>query len=309
MGFCKHFFAGRWPESALTKGHDCNKDNLNLKQMDALVLKQKTLEAILKKYGSLAVAFSGGVDSTFLLAVAKFVFADALRLLAVTVVSPLHHEKDMMFAETFARQNNIRHISLRSDEMMSEAFLRNPPDRCYICKKMVFRIIMEAAQQAGIETVAHGENVDDGRAYRPGMRAAEEMGIIAPLADAGLTKDDIRRLSRQMGLATWNQPASGCLATRIPYHSPITLEKLQMVASAEQVLEGLGFPISRVRHHGDLAKIEVPEEMLEKLLVPSVRRPLLEAFKQIGFRYVSLDLEGHQSGRLERSIHSLSDPV
>lgn len=277
--------------------------------MDPLVSKQKTLETRLKKFGRLAVAFSGGVDSTFLLAAAKSVLGDVSGLLAVTVASPLHDEKEMRLALAFAKANHIRHIFLRSDAMMTEAFLRNPPDRCYLCKKVVFQVIMAAAREAGIETLAHGENADDRRTYRPGMRAAEEMGIAAPLAEAGLTKEDIRALSRQMGLAVWDKPASGCLATRIPYHSPITLEKLKMVEAAEGVLEGLGFPVCRVRHHGDLAKIEVPEELIENLLAPAVRRPLVKALQRIGFRYVSLDLEGHQSGRLERSIPTLTDLV
>lgn len=277
--------------------------------MDALVSKKKTLETLLKKFGRLAVAFSGGVDSTFLLAVAGSVFGDDSRLLAVTVASPLHDEQEIRFAREFTMANHIRHITLTSDAMMTEAFLRNPPDRCYLCKKSVFSMILAAAREAGIGTVAHGENADDRRAYRPGMRAALEMGIAAPLAEAGLTKDDIRELSRQMGLAVWNKPASGCLATRIPYLSPIRLDKLKMVSSAEQVMAGLGFPVCRVRHHDDLAKIEVPDDQLENLLVPSLRRTIIESFKKIGFRYVSLDLEGHQSGRLERSIPTVADTL
>lgn len=277
--------------------------------MDTLLVKQRTLETILKKYGSLAVAFSGGVDSTFLLAVARSVLNDFTRLLAVTGISPLHSEKDTMLAENFARQHHIRHFLVSTGEMNAEAFLRNPPDRCYVCKKIIFQKILDAALNEGIVAVAHGANLDDHRSYRPGMRAAEEMGIVAPLAEAGLTKDDIRQLSRKMGLSVWNKPASGCLATRIPYHWPITLEKLKMVEAAEDVLTDLGFPICRVRHYGDLAKIEVPDELLDKILVSSMRRHLLEAFKKIGFHYVSLDLEGHQSGRLERSILSFPDSV
>lgn len=276
--------------------------------MDTLAAKQTRLEKILKGCGSLAVAFSGGVDSTFLLAAARSVLGDFPHLLSVTVVSPLHPEKEGTVAEAFARQNHVRHVRVYSDEMMCDAFLRNPPDRCYVCKKIIFQKILDAALTLGIRTVAHGANLDDGQSYRPGMRAAVEMGIVAPLAEAGLTKDDIRRLSRKMGLAAWNKPASGCLATRIPYHSPITLEKLKMVEAAEGVLAELGFLTCRVRHYGDLAKIEVPEDMLDKLLTSPARRHLLEAFKKIGFHSVSLDLEGHQSGRLDRSILPLSDP-
>ena len=254
--------------------------------------KMKALEDILGKYESLAVAFSGGTDSAFLLATAKSIWNDPARLLAVTVASPLQPEKDLAVAEKFVRERQIRHIRVDSDAMMGETFLKNPPDRCYFCKKMIFQLILETARAAGIHTVAHGENADDLESLRPGRRAAEEMGIIAPLAEAGLCKRDIRKLSRKMGLETWDKPSSGCLATRIPHGSPITLEKLAMVASAENLLADLGFSLCRVRHHGDLARIEVPEDRLFDFFSPSNRRYVADGFRKIGFRNVSVDLNG-----------------
>ena len=168
----------------------------------------------------------------------------------------------------------------------------NMPFWGYFCKKIIFQQVLETARTAGIPTVAHGENADDLESLRPGRRAAEEMGIIAPLAEAGLCKIDIREFSRKMGLETWDKPSSGCLATRIPHGYPITLEKLSMVAAAENLLADLGFSLCRVRHHGDLARIEVPEGRFSDLFAPSLYRYVTEGLRKIGFHEVSLDLKG-----------------
>ncbi len=270
--------------------------------MSDLILKRKKLDLILKKNNSMAVAFSGGVDSTFLLATAKKVFSDKDRLLAISAASPVHCQHDIESAALFAKENNIRHLIVPTREMASDQFIQNSSDRCYICKRIIFQQIFETARNNGIQAVTHGVNADDAGDYRPGLKAAQEMNVLAPLAEAGLTKNDIRQLSKEMGLATWDKPSSGCLATRIPYGEPITPAKLIRVEAAEKVLLDLDFTHFRVRNYGETAKIEVPAEDIEKLLKPSVRSHIVNEFKKIGFLYVTMDLEGFASGRLNRSI-------
>lgn len=276
--------------------------------MNNLILKMKTLESGLGKLDSLAVAFSGGVDSTFLLAVAAKIFqgndknGKSDKLLAITAKSPVHLQKDVSDAELFAKEHNIHHMIVCTDEMNSAEFTSNPPNRCYVCKKIIFRKISEMAAERGINHLAHGVNVDDQGDYRPGMKAALEMNILSPLLDAGLTKNDIRQLSKQMRLPTWDKPASGCLATRIPYGQAIDMKMLNRVELSENVLADLGFKNCRVRNYGELAKIEVPPAEIEALLSLPIRQRIIEALKKIGFLYVSIDLEGYQSGRLNRSV-------
>lgn len=270
--------------------------------MNDLFSRQQKLELILKKNDSLAVAFSGGADSTFLLATAKKVFSNSGRLIAITAASPLHSRDDIDSAALFAKESNIRHFIVPTREMASADFVQNSSDRCYICKKIIFQQIFEIAEKNGIFTVAHGVNTDDGNDYRPGIKAAEEMNVRAPLAESGLTKNDIRQLSKEMGLATWDKPSSGCLATRIPYGELITPAKLIRIEAAEKVLSDLDFTHFRVRNYGETAKIEVRPEDIEKLLKPSVRGHVTDEFKKIGFLYVTMDLEGFVSGRLNRSV-------
>jgi pyridinium-3,5-biscarboxylic acid mononucleotide sulfurtransferase len=252
----------------------------------------------------MAVAFSGGVDSTFLLARAYEMISDKNKLIAITAVSPIHPKTDVNAAKAFTKRSGIRHLLIHSTEMDFPGFIANTPDRCYVCKKIIFKQIIETAMAHGIRTVAHGINVDDEKEFRPGTKAAREMNIRSPLLDAGLTKQDIRMLSKEMGLSIWNKPASGCLATRIPYGETVTQEKLNMIETAETFLAGQGFFHCRVRHYGELAKIEVPVRDLEQLLSPSIRTVIIDAFKKIGFMYVTLDMEGYDSGRLNRSLKS-----
>lgn len=277
--------------------------------MNDLNLKKKILESGLRKLDSLAVAFSGGVDSTFLLAMAAKIFQGNDKnnqLLAVTAESPVHPQQDVRMSELFAKENHIHHMIIRTDEMDSAEFTSNLPDRCYVCKNIIWGQIKKIAAGRSIHHVAHGANADDIGDYRPGMKAAKEMNIFAPLLDAGLTKNDIRQLSKEMGLSTWDKPASGCLATRIPYGETIDLKKLNMIETSETKLSDLGFTNCRVRHYGELAKIEVPADELEKLLNPFVRNHIISQFKKVGFLYVTLDLEGHLSGRLNRSVVSVT---
>jgi uncharacterized protein len=273
--------------------------------MNDLVVKSRRLADIIKEYDSLAVAFSGGADSTFLLAFASKVFQSEnidARLLAVTAVSQIYPEKDVQAAALFAKENGICHQVIHTQEMASSEFLKNSRLRCYVCKKIIFARMREVAEKFGIGAVAHGVNADDTKDFRPGLKAAREMDISAPLAEAGLTKNEIRMLAREMGLAVWDKPASGCLATRIPYDQSITSSKLRQIAAAEQVLADLGVQSCRVRHYGETAKIEVPDQDMEKIIQPTVRTHIVEKFRKIGFLYISMDLEGFASGRLNRSV-------
>lgn len=274
--------------------------------MDTDLLNQKSeaLSAVLRKYGQMIVAFSGGVDSSFLLTAANEVLLGKNQLIAVTAVSAVHPQQEIEFAKSFTAERGIEHMILYSEEMNSPEFLSNPPNRCYVCKKIIFSPILDLAGRLGIKHVAHGANLDDLKEFRPGLQAAEEMGIIAPLVEAGLNKSDIRFLSRNKSLPTWDKPSSGCLATRIPYGRKITEKNLKMVETAEQVLSDLGFSCCRVRFYDELAKIEVLQEDFIKFMDPPLRSKIISRFNDIGFLYITIDIEGYQSGRLNRSLLS-----
>jgi len=262
--------------------------------------KKKRLMAILKAYESLVVAFSGGVDSTFLLAATQEALGD--RVTAVTADSPIHSRREIREALETAKALGVKHIVVPFAEMTAPGFAANPPDRCYSCKQIIFSEIIRIAASMGVERVAHGVNLDDLGDYRPGLKAAEEMGVVAPLADAGLSKVDIRALSRRMGLATWNKPSMACLASRIPYGRPITPGVLKMVEAAEEILHGLGFSGCRVRHHGDVARIEMAARDVSRAARSAVRSQILKGLKDIGFTHVAVDLEGYVQGSLNRAL-------
>jgi len=262
--------------------------------------KKKRLTAIFEGYDALAVAFSGGADSTFLLAAAKETMAD--RVTAITVDAPIHSRREIREARATAQDLAVRHIVVPFAEITDPAFVSNPPDRCYICKQLIFAEIIRLASSMGINRVAHGVNLDDLNDYRPGLKAAEEMGVVAPLVEAGLSKADIRALSRRMQLPTWNKPSMACLASRIPYGRPITPESLRMVEMAEEALQQLGFDGCRVRHHGSVARVEVAPGDLKRTLQPAVRAEILRSLKQFGFKHVALDLEGYVPGSLNRAL-------
>lgn len=262
--------------------------------------KKKRLIAILKAYESLVVAFSGGVDSTFLLAATQEALGD--RVTAVTADSPIHSRREIREALETAKALGVKHIVVPFAEMTAPGFAANPPDRCYSCKQIIFSEIIRIAASMGVERVAHGVNLDDLGDYRPGLKAAEEMGVVAPLADAGLSKADIRALSRRMGLATWNKPSMACLASRIPYGRPITPGVLKMVEAAEEILQGLGFSGCRVRHHGDVARIEMAARDVSRAARSAVRSQILKGLKDIGFTHVAVDLEGYVQGSLNRAL-------
>lgn len=258
--------------------------------------KEKKLEGIIKDFGKLAVAFSGGVDSTYLLYIASKVLKDDCIAISANLFSGTKEEKER--SSGFCSTNNIRHISLDINELKIKGFADNPPDRCYICKSSIFNEIKEAAKKEGIDIVADGSNLDDESDYRPGMRAIKELDIKSPLIMAGLTKEDIRALSKEKGLSTWDMPSAPCLSSRIPYGEKITLKKLSMIEESESFLRSLGFKNCRVRTHESLARIEVDETDFEKMLENKTRKLIIEKLKETGYTFVSLDLSGFRSGSL-----------
>ncbi len=275
--------------------------------MDKQLLDEKRarLYEQLGSCGSLLVALSGGVDSSYLLYAAAKVLG--YRAVSATAVSELHPDEETAAAEEFSRSLGIKNIKVETRQMESGEFVKNTRQRCYICKKIMFSRIIQEAEKQGIEHVAHGTNTDDLGDFRPGLKAAAGMGVKAPLADAGLSKQEIRELSRQAGLSVWNRPASGCLATRVPYGYKITRKRLSVIEEAERLLAEHGFPESRVRFHGSIARVEVPAADIGRLMSPETRKPVAEALKQKGFLYTAVDMEGYETGRLNRSSSSFDN--
>ena len=270
--------------------------------MDQEIARQKheVLVSILKKIRSLVVAFSGGVDSSYLLAVAHDILKE--KVIAATAESMIHPLKEIEEAGNFAHNRDIRHIVFKSTEMEIHDFVKNGPDRCFHCKQQMARALFAIAAKEGIKHVAHGANVDDLSDYRPGFKAAQKAGMIAPLIDAGLAKDEIRFLSRNLGLSTWDRPQMACLASRIPYGSTITEEKLMMIDQAENFLLEQGLKEVRVRHHESVARIEAPGQEVEKLVSGKLKHAVVEEFHRIGFNHIAVDLEGYVPGKMNRDL-------
>lgn len=250
----------------------------------------------------LAVAFSGGVDSSFLLKAAQIALDD--RVVAMTIRSVFIPQREAEEAESFCRENEIRHLVLPADVLNIPGVRDNPPDRCYLCKRGIFEQIIFKAHELDLPFVAEGSNLDDEGDYRPGMRAIRELGVVSPLRQARLTKQEIRNLSRQLGLPSWDKPSMACLASRFVYGEALSEEALQRVEQAEDLLLCAGFRQIRVRIHGDLARIELPHPDLNRLLEDPLRLQIHEGLRALGFRYVTLDLLGYRTGSMNEALET-----
>jgi uncharacterized protein len=266
--------------------------------------KETALTERIKAAGKLAVAFSGGVDSTYLLYKAHEVSGDDV--IAVTVRSQVLTEEEFEWTVSFCSQNGIRQKIVDFDVFAVEEFAGNPPDRCYYCKKKIFSAIKEKAEGYAD---ADGSNVDDTGDYRPGMRAIRELGILSPLKESGLSKSDIRELSREAGLATWDHPSAACLASRFAYGEKITSEGLARVASAEKFIKDLGFEGIRVRVHGDLARVEASPEDIALLSYERTRKEISSELKRLGFKYVTADMDGYRTGSMNEVLTGKEDTL
>lgn len=270
---------------------------------EVLALKEAQLEESIRSLDSCVVAFSGGVDSAYLAVVAARVLG--ARALAVTAESPSYPEYQREMALRVVRQFGLRHEFIQSGELDDDNYASNPVNRCYFCKHELYEKLGGLAARRGFRHVLDGNNADDTADYRPGRQAGREHSVRSPLVEVGLGKSEIRALSKQAGLPTWDLPASACLSSRIPYGSSVTREKLRMIEHAEAALRALGFPQTRVRHHGDIARIEVPVADLPAFLDVDLFEQVVMKFRGLGFRYVTLDLEGYRSGRLNETLHEI----
>lgn len=261
--------------------------------------KLKNLLEILKKMQSAVLAYSGGVDSTFLL---KALQLSGIRALAVTAVSEITPHNDLQTAKSMAKEFEIEHRIIETDELSSEEFVRNTPERCFYCKDALFKNLTDVALSEGYTFILDGSQLDDTSDYRPGKEAAKKHNVRSPLIEAGLSKRQVRELSRQLGILFWDRPSSPCLATRFPYGQRITREALKRVENAEEFLRDFGFHEIRVRDHGGIARIEVGEDEIDLMLNLAKRKMISMTLKALGYTFVSLDLEGYRSGSMNRTI-------
>ncbi len=265
--------------------------------------KQRKLESILKEMGSIMVAFSGGVDSAYLAYAAHRTLPDSV--LAITGESPSYPDYQRRMAKRIVTDFGIPHSFVQTREVDSEAYRLNDADRCFHCKSELYTRLTRLAAERGFRFVVDGANADDLTDFRPGRRAAKDLGVRSPLEEAGLTKEEIRHLSRRVSLPTADEPASACLSSRIPYQSPITIEKLRTIENGEQALRALGFRQFRVRHHNQLVRLEFAQEEIAGALSAEMIPRLVRTFKELGFTYITVDLQGYRTGSLNEALSTL----
>lgn len=294
MGYTRSYIYG-WAESIFTE------IKVEKREMTTIQNKYQKLKEYFAELGSLAVAFSGGVDSTFLLKAAHDTLGD--RAIAITARSESFPERELKEAVEFCKKEGIRHFIVDSEELDIEGFSHNPTNRCYLCKHELFEKILKLAEENGIRYVAEGSNMDDNGDYRPGLTAVAELGVKSPLRHAELYKQEIRELSRELGLPTWEKQSFACLSSRFVYGEEITREKLKMVDQAEQLLLDMGFHQVRVRIHGDnMARIELLPEQFPLLMKEENRQAINIGFRTYGFKYVTMDLQGYRTGSMNEVL-------
>lgn len=261
--------------------------------------KIEKLKEIIKKLNKVVIAYSGGLDSSFLLKICSDTLGKE-NVIAVNAISPTYPERERKFAENFAEKIGVKLIQIETEEFKDENFVKNPPDRCFYCKMELFRKLEEIRREFNFDWIIDGSNKDDEKDYRPGMRAKEIFKVISPLKEANLTKKDIRKYSKKLGLPTWDKPALACLASRIPYGKEISVEKLKRIEKGEDFLWELGFKQVRLRDYEDIARIEVDEKEIGKVI--KNRKKIVEYLKKIGYKFITVDLEGYRTGSLNIDI-------
>ena len=265
-----------------------------------LAARERRLHDLLASFDSVIVAFSGGVDSAYLAWAATQVLGPAA--LCITADSPSYPDHHRRLAIRIAREFGLHHEFVRTAEMERPGYRANPVDRCYHCKHELYTVLTDLADARGITAIVDGSNADDRSDYRPGRKAAREFGVRSPLDAADLSKADIRELSRAAGVPTWDEPASACLSSRIPYHSEVTSEKLQMIERAESALRDLGFRVCRVRHHDTLARLEFGHDEMDRAFEPGVRDQIVRELRALGYQHVAIDLQGYRMGSLNEGL-------